>query len=189
MFITSRTSYIYFFRKCLIWKLLINLLLECKSKQSAWLRAARGLWLYVQTRYGSLSILVTLSLVANEAHNTLQLSSYAYCSWEFERLWKSKDSLKGCFENVNKFINVWTLVLCSYSSFKYFVDLVNVTRISPLCKQFTYVTFIYFCPLRNDSPRSIRYRQSSWKGEPALKSDPVRVPSRDMTFTHPAIIG
>ena len=73
-------------------------------------RANKRLVLHVQLRCGSLLITTPVSLLANELdvlvvlHRQMSLASvnHILCnSRHFERLQKSKASIKDCFENVN----------------------------------------------------------------------------------------
>ena len=79
-----------------------------------WTQSANGankkLVLHVQLRCGSLSITTSVSHLANEFdvwsefHGQVSLAAVnqiLWCSWGYERLQNSKDSLKACFENVN----------------------------------------------------------------------------------------
>ena len=68
-------------------------------------RNSHLLVLHERLRCGSLSIIIPVSLLANELDiRSVELGSSQsnLCnSWGYERLQKSKDSLKDCFENVN----------------------------------------------------------------------------------------
>ena len=83
-------------------------------EQPVWTQTANGankkLVLHVPLRCGSLSITTPVSHLANEfdvwseMHGAVSLAAVnqILChSWGYERLQKSKDSLKVCFENVN----------------------------------------------------------------------------------------
>ena len=68
-------------------------------------RNSQLLVLHERLRCGSLSIIIPVSLLANELD--IRIVELGSCqsnlcnSWGYERLQKSKDSLKDCFENVN----------------------------------------------------------------------------------------
>ena len=102
-----------------------------------WTRTANGankkLVLNVQLRCGLLSITTPVSHLANdfdawsELHGQVSLAavSQILCrSWGYERLQKSKDSLKACFENVN--IVRW--LFCIKDSLKACFENVNIVR-------------------------------------------------------------
>ena len=85
-----------------------------KEEQPVCTRTAIGankkLVLHMQLRCGSLSITTPVSLLGNEfsvwrkLHGQVSLAAVNQnlcSSWGYERLQKSKDSFKACFENVN----------------------------------------------------------------------------------------
>ena len=85
-----------------------------KAEQPVLTRTANGankkLALYMLFRCGSLSITTPVSHLANEFDVRSDLlgqvslaaaNNNLCCSWGYERLQNSKDSLKACFENIN----------------------------------------------------------------------------------------
>ena len=96
--------------------IILTVLFECKMEKPVWTRTANGAnkkrVLHVRLRCDLLTITTPVSQLANEfnvqskLHGQVSLAAVnqiMYRSWGYERLQKSKDSLKAWFENVNIF--------------------------------------------------------------------------------------
>ena len=109
-----------------------------KAEQPAWTRVANRantrLVLHVRLMCGSPSITTPVSLLTNESdvrsvHGQVSLAvvNQMLCnSWGYERLQKSKDSLKDCFENVNIVIANMLVIISHY---KKIGNSINVLRL------------------------------------------------------------